>query len=98
MDLQFELETVHETITSYERITTSLGGLIQTAEALKNGVSPNVWSGESKEQFDVAFQAWINEANKVVADIARTQDAIVRFAANGGAEMKQQSERMISHF
>ena len=98
MDLLLELETVQETVSSYKRISSQLGALIKTAEGLKNGIDDSVWSGKSKEQFDNAFQAWINETSRIASDISQTQNIVANFAGGGGDELKRQSERMVEHF
>jgi len=98
MDLLFELDTIQETVASYKQIRSRLDSLIRTAERLRSGIDDSVWSGESKERFNIAFLAWINETNRVANDISQTQNIVANFAGGGGDDLKQNSERMVEHF
>lgn len=93
MDMLFNLETVQQSIVSYDKIIEDIHQALESSAALKEGIPKRTWSGEGRESFNRTFDVWLGRTKVVLEDIRKTRECLAAYAANRGIDLKDGCER-----
>lgn len=93
MDLLFDLAAVQEGVTSYDKMIEDTRQILDEVRILTEKIPQKTWSGDGREAFQKAFETWKNRTEFVLADMKKTRESLVGYAANKGIELKEKCER-----
>lgn len=88
MDLLFDLEAVQKAVDSYDRLIPDTVRILETVKALTDDIEQKTWSGDGREAFQKALEIWKKRTEVVQADMKKTRESLVEYAANKALDLK----------
>lgn len=92
MDLLFDLEAVQKGVDAYDRMVPDTVLILEAVKALTDGIEQKTWSGDGREAFQMALEIWKKRTEVVLADMKKTQESLVEYAANKALDLKETCE------